>query len=45
MRIAFAFACAVILIAILYGMEWPRCDARSAKGPTIGGVIRIGGCP
>jgi hypothetical protein len=36
-------ALTVAMIVYVLAMA-PRCDANSPPGPTIGGVIKIGGC-
>jgi hypothetical protein len=42
-RAALLVALAVALIVYVLAAA-PRCDANSPPGPTIGGVIKIGGC-
>lgn len=45
MRLAGAFALAIVLIAIAYQIGAPKCTADSPHGTAIGGVLRIEGCP
>jgi hypothetical protein len=45
MKIALYFASAIILVAVLFQISWPVCNMNSPHGSTIGGVIRIRGCP
>jgi len=44
MRLALAFAIAIIVMAIAFGQS-KQCTADSAHGVAIAGVMRISGCP
>ena len=45
MRLAALFAIVIIVLAIAFEMEKPRCTKDSPHGAAIAGVIRIAGCP
>lgn len=45
MRLASAYALAIVFLAMAFETECPRCTVNSPRGVAIGGVLRIAGCP
>jgi hypothetical protein len=43
-RAAMLLVVLAVAMIVYVLMAAPRCDANSPPGPTIGGVIKIGGC-
>ena len=44
MKTALAVAALIILVAVLFREQWPKCDATSVSGPRVADAILIEGC-